>query len=107
MNERMPTNETEILDMDKGPDGVWRMLEKEAPSRVDELMGSIEGFEHMLIDEKISALKDLLAGITDKNDRFVLEPLSKNIRALEVYRDYVREMEGLGVEIGGIINEKV
>jgi hypothetical protein len=108
MNEGAPKTGPQegILDMEEGADGVWRMEKEEAPEKVDELVESIEGFEQMSGVEKISTLKTLLSGITEK-DKYMQEPLANQIKALEVTEEYIEKMVGLGREPGSIIDKRV
>lgn len=89
----------ETIDLVEGSDGVWRMEQEKASAKVDELISSIDGFEQMSPQDKIERLKSELAGITDNADRFMVEPLAKKIKAIELYEEYARGIEKLGTTI--------
>jgi hypothetical protein len=107
MIESAPKEEKNVLDMEKGSDGVWRLDKDSAPLKVEELIGSVEGFDQLTEVEKISTLKALLSGIGDSKDRFMIEPLSLKIRAMEATEEYTKIMNGIGVEVGGTVSERV
>jgi|AntRauTorckE6833_2_1112554.scaffolds.fasta_scaffold00573_5 hypothetical protein len=104
--EGAPMDKKEVLDFESGEDGVWRMKAEEAVGTAKELTESIQGFSEMSPSEQVESLKDVMSDLaTDNDNRFVVEALAKRAKAIEATETYRKTMEGLGVEVGDIINE--
>jgi hypothetical protein len=104
----------ETIDVQKGPDDVWRTKKENAAIEADSLVVSeIPDFESMATSEQVAALISLMKNLneqdrtneTDEN-YYIIEELAARTTALEAVEKYQAVMDS-DPKLGRYINETV
>ena len=105
--EGVPKQERDVIDLEKGDDGVWREKAAQAPEQADDLIRGIEGYEQMSTPDRMAALKDLMERLSGSNDnRFVVKDLASRMRVLGRRKTDEDDGAELGIPVESTIDTR-
>ena len=97
MREEAPKLKAEVIDLQEGPDGEWRMLKEKASAEAKDLITAIIGYESMSLEDRASTLDDVIEGLSSNNkNRFVAKELAKEVKAIELMKSIEENSAELG-----------